>query len=330
MEIKKFFSAAIKFNASDMFINSGKVPSFRVSGVISQANNVPPVEAETIHEFRKECLTASAEEKYNKFGSYDCSYALDNRRFRINFYDTINGPGLVARLIREGSSCTFESLNLPADTMKKIASTPRGMIIITGTTGSGKSSTMGALINYINQTMSKHILTLEDPIEFTHEDRCSLISQRDLSNTDGGFQEALRYAMRENPDVIVIGEIRDSETVNAAVAAALTGHLVISTMHTSDASSAIERMLDLFPEQQREVVAGSISVALEAVIAQRLIPLNNGNGMVPAFDILIGTGTVKKQIAEQNFTELEQLMRMGSNSARMRVLRWNQKFLLSR
>ncbi|MBE6355477.1 MAG: PilT/PilU family type 4a pilus ATPase [Lentisphaerae bacterium] len=313
MDIKKFFNAAIKFGASDMFVNSGKVPSFRVNGIISRANNVPPVETADLEAFRNECLTPAAREKYELSGSYDCSFAIDNRRFRINFLESVNGPGLVARLIREGSSCTFESLHLPADTMKKISALQRGMVIITGTTGSGKSSTMSAIINCINQTMDKHILTLEDPIEFTHEDKMSLISQRDLSNTAGGFIEAMRYAMRENPDVIVIGEIRDAETVNAAISAALTGHLVISTMHTSDASSAVERMLELFPEQQREVTAGSIAVVLEAVIAQRLVPVVNGDSMIPALDILIGTASVKRQISEQNFTELEQLMRAGSN-----------------
>ncbi|MBE6359347.1 MAG: PilT/PilU family type 4a pilus ATPase [Lentisphaerae bacterium] len=313
MSLQKFFDAAVKFNATDLFLSSGKAPGFRVNGAISPAENIPPVPAEDITLFRKECLSAAAEESYCETGGADCSYICNQNRFRINFFESINGPCLVARPIKDGSSCSFSSLNLPEETMKKIASTQRGIIIVTGTTGSGKSTTMSAIINFINENMNKHILTLEDPIEFIHHDKRSLISQREVGTVKGGFNEALRNAMRENPDVIVIGEVRDPETVNTAVSAALTGHLVLCTMHTSDAASAVERMLEMFPEQQRETVAGSISVSLEAVIAQRLIPVIGNTGMIPAMDILIATGTIRKQIARQQFEELEQSMRMGSH-----------------
>ena len=313
MSIRKFFDAAVKFHASDLFISSGKAPGFRVNGSISLADNIPPVTPETITEFRKSCLSASAENQYSATGGADCSFSNSGHRFRINFYESVNGPCLVARPIHDGGSNTFASLGLPEKIMAQIASMPRGMIIITGTTGSGKSTTMSAIINHINSNMNKHILTLEDPIEFIHQDKLSLISQREISNVRGGFPEALRNALRENPDVIVIGEIRDAETVTTAISAALTGHLVITTMHTSDASGAVERILDMFPEQQRETTAGSISLALEAVIAQRLAARIDGSGMVPVLDILIGTGSVKKQISEQNFDELERLMQSGSH-----------------
>ena len=305
MDINKLFAAALKFNASDMFISCGKSPAFRVRGEISFAENIPPFEKDTIDTFRRECIGESAEAAYSETGGADSSYSLNGRRFRINFFDAITGPCFVARPISDGSNCSFEKLNLPQDIMEKIASVPRGLIIITGTTGSGKSTTMGAMINHINSTMCKHILTLEDPIEYTHHDNLSIVSQREISNFKGGFHEALRNAMRENPDVIMVGEIRDPETLNAALSAALTGHLVISTMHTGNASGAVERMMELFPEQNRETVAGSLSVALEAVIAQRLVPLADGSGMIPALDILLGSGTVKKHIAEQHFDELD-------------------------
>ncbi len=311
MSLRKFFDAAIKFKASDMFISSGKSPAFRVNGAISTAENVPAIEAERIHSFRKEILSESGEEKYAASGGADCSFVNNDHRFRINFFDSINGPCLVARPIKEGSECDFAKLNLPQNIMSKIAKSPRGMVIVTGTTGSGKSTTMSAIINYINATSNKHILTLEDPIEFIHKDKYSLISQREIGQMTGGFSEALRNALRENPDVIVVGEIRDAETVSTAVSAALTGHLVISTMHTSDAASAVERMLEMFPEQQRETVASSISLAIEAIVGQRLVPKADNSGMVPALDILIGTDTVKKQIAKQQFDSLEQTMRMG-------------------
>ncbi|MBR7121223.1 MAG: PilT/PilU family type 4a pilus ATPase [Lentisphaeria bacterium] len=311
MSLRKFFDAAIKFKASDLFISAGKSPAFRVNGAISTAENVPPVEKEAVNDFRREILTAAGEESYQFTGGADCSFVNGDHRFRINFFDSINGPCLVARPIREGSSCDFAKLNLPEVVMQKIAKNSRGMIIITGTTGSGKSTTMSAIINYINSTANKHILTLEDPIEFIHKDKYSLISQREVGQIQGGFNEALRNALRENPDVIVIGEIRDAETVNTAVSAALTGHLVISTMHTSDAAGAIERMLEMFPEQQRESVASSVALAIEAIIGQRLVPRADKNGMIPALDILIGTDTIKKQIAKQQFGELDQTMRLG-------------------
>ncbi|MBO7329779.1 MAG: PilT/PilU family type 4a pilus ATPase [Lentisphaeria bacterium] len=313
MDMNKLFAAALKFNASDMFICCGKSPAFRVKGEISFAENIPPFEKEIIDTFRKECIGATTEAAYTETGGADSSYSLNGRRFRINFFEAITGPCFVARPINDGSNCDFEKLNLPQDIMEKIACTPRGLIIITGTTGSGKSTTMGAIINYINATMCKHILTLEDPIEYTHKDNLSIVSQREISNLKGGFNEALRNAMRENPDVIMVGEIRDPETLNTALSAALTGHLVISTMHTGNAAGAVERMMELFPEQNRETVAGSLSIALEAVIAQRLVPLADGSGMIPALDILLGTGTVKKHIAEQHFGELELDMQMSSH-----------------
>ena len=311
MSLRKFFDAAIKFKASDLFISAGKSPAFRVNGAISTAENVPPVDSVLINSFRKELLTEAGEDNYAATGGADCSFVNGDHRFRINFFDSINGPCLVARPIREGSECDFAKLNLPEVIMQKIAKNARGMIIVTGTTGSGKSTTMSAIINYINSTANKHILTLEDPIEFIHRDKYSLISQREIGQTSGGFNEGLRNALRENPDVIVIGEIRDAETVNTAVSAALTGHLVISTMHTSDAASAIERMLEMFPEQQRETVASSVSLAIEAIIAQRLVPKADNSGMIPALDIIIGTETIKKQIAKQQFDDLERSMRLG-------------------
>ncbi|MBR7130456.1 MAG: PilT/PilU family type 4a pilus ATPase [Lentisphaeria bacterium] len=313
MSIRKLFDAAIKFNASDLFIGSGKPPSFRISGAITPADNIPPTSAETIDTFRKECIGETGEKEYLATGGMDCAFAHNGNRFRINFYDSINGPCLVARPIRVGSMCDFNTLHLPVEIMTKIAEIPRGMIIVTGTTGSGKSTTMSAIINHINNTASKHILTLEDPIEYIHHDNLSLISQREIGKLKGGYASALRNALRENPDVIVLGEIRDQETVMAALSAALTGHLIICTMHTSDASSAIERMLEMFPEQQRDSVASSVATALEAVIGQRLVPRLDGNGMVPAMDILLGTGVVKKQIKEQRFSELPQTMQLGAH-----------------
>lgn len=313
MDIRKLFELALKYKASDLFVSSGKHPGLRINEEISFTENIPGIDPEVIDHFRQSCLSASAEKNYQETGGADASFCIGENRFRINFFDSINGPCLVARPIRNGADCNFADLSLPQKTMQEIASNRRGLVIVTGTTGSGKSTTMSAIINFINSTANKHILTLEDPIEFIHKDRLSIVSQREIGKLKGGFAEALRNAMRENPDVIVVGEIRDADTVSTAISAALTGHLVIATMHTRDASSAVERMIEMFPEQNRETVSSSVSLAIEAVIAQRLIPKINGDGMIPALDILIGTGRVKKQIAEQRFGELEQSMRSGTN-----------------
>ena len=312
MDINKLFEAALKFNASDLFISCGKSPAFRISGEISFADNIPPADKESIDRFRQNCLGLKIEAAYEETGGADVSYSLNGNRFRINFFDSINGPCFVARPIYAGADCDFGRLNLPEKTMQEIASSERGLVIITGTTGSGKSTTMSAMINYVNSTTSKHILTLEDPIEYIHQDNLSIVSQREISRFKGGFSEAMRNAMRENPDIIMVGEIRDPETLSTALSAALTGHLVLSTMHTSDAAGAVERMVELFPEHQRDTVAGSLSTALVAVIAQRLVPTIFGKGMIPALDILLGTGLVRKHISEQHFGELELDMQMGS------------------
>ena len=190
MSIRKLFEAAIKFNASDLFIGSGKPPSFRISGAISMAENIPPTSPETINTFRQECIGETGEAEYLATGGMDCAFAHAGSRFRINFYDSINGPCLVARPIRVGSTCDFATLSLPVEIMTQIATIPRGMIIVTGTTGSGKSTTMSAIINYINNNFCKHILTLEDPIEYIHQDKLSLISQREVGKLKGGFAAA--------------------------------------------------------------------------------------------------------------------------------------------
>ena len=210
MDITKLFEAALKFNASDIFISCGKSPAFRITGEISFAENIPTVDRESIDFFRKNCLGMQMEKSYEETGGADISYSLKNNRFRINFFDSVNGPCFVARPIHAGADCDFAKLNLPVETMQKISSFERGLIIITGTTGSGKSTTMSAIINHINSTASKHILTLEDPIEYIHQDKLSIISQREISKFKGGFSEALRNALRENPDIIMVGEIRDN------------------------------------------------------------------------------------------------------------------------
>ena len=307
--IEELFLLAISQGASDLFITAGKIPRLRVNTGLGVPEGYPETTAEEIDSFRASVLGERREAEYRNYGSADTSCQYGSMRFRINFFDTFNGPAMVVRSIKSGNDCTFDKYSLPGDIFSKLGELDRGLILITGSTGSGKSTTLGALINYINSNRSCHILTIEDPIEFIHEDRLSLVSQREVGGIKGGFEIAMRDALRENPDVIVLGELRDTETVSTAIGAALTGHLVLATVHTLDAVSTIERIVNMFPEGRRDQVAGSISVALEGVVSQRLLPNANETGMVPALEILLGTEVVRKYIGRQEYGELERCLR---------------------
>ena len=302
---------AIENNASDCFISTGKPAAFRVMGDVISAD-AEPVDAGAINNFRLKVLGVRGNEKYRENETADTSYRTDDGlRFRINFFESLNGPALVARPVRDGSDLQFSALSLPEEVLAKIASASRGMIIVAGSTGSGKSTTLASIVNYINTNMRKHILTLEDPVEYTFNDNLSVINQREISSFNHGFVPALRAALRENPDCIMIGEMRDSETMSVALQAALTGHLVITTLHTSDAPQTIERVINFFPETVRDQVALDLSFALEAVIVQRLVPRADMEGMVPVLEIMQGTPGIKKQIAYRDYPALEESIRNG-------------------
>ncbi|MBQ7395430.1 MAG: PilT/PilU family type 4a pilus ATPase [Lentisphaeria bacterium] len=307
MDITAIFSDAAAQEANDLFITCGKTPSIRKNGtVIKLENTAVPSKAE-IDDFRNGLLDEHRRRNYLENNGADSSFECSGNRFRINFYETFYGPALVARPIKQGKDCTFERYNIPDKVFVKLAQLQRGLVIFSGSTGCGKSTTMSCLINHINSTRNCHILMLEDPVEFIHEDRMSLISQREISSISGGTQAALRDAMRENPDIIVVGEMRDTDTIISAITAALTGHLVIATMHTQDTATTVERIITMFPEQRRDQIASSISLALEAVICQRLLP--SGNEVRPAFEVLLGTDIVRKYISYQDFSELERCLR---------------------
>jgi twitching motility protein PilT len=227
---------------------------------------------------------------------------------------------MVVRPIRSADGLSFENLELP-EQLKEICDISRGLILITGSTGSGKSTTMAAMLNYINKTMPKHILTLEDPIEFLYENNVSFVSQREINTDTNSFASALRGAMRENPDVIAIGEIRDTETIQTAINAALTGHLVIGTVHTSDAVLAVERIVNMFPENVRAQAAVDVGLSLNAIVAQRLLPKADGSGMIPAVELLTGTAIVKKLIGEMDYSELSDVLHENSGYGMMQFNR---------
>ena len=314
MEISDLLHYAMESAASDLFVSAGKPPAFRRSGqVLPEGEEY--LTAQEIDAFRKQCLTAKAEQEYHARGSYDSAYTLPTgERFRLNFLEALTGPAFVARPVYPGEALFFEELGLPAATLAEMCTNKSGIIIVVGSTGSGKSTTLAAMVNYINHNFNKHIIMIEDPIEFLHRDINCLVTQRELNSSTTSFSDALRAALRESPDVIVIGEMRDMDTVQVALAAAMTGHLVITTVHTGDTVQAIERVVDLYPEEQRLQIASDLGNALVGIIAQRLVPRADGNGMFPALEILLGTPTVKKLVGDRDMRALAEALKRGGSS----------------
>ncbi len=319
-ELDRYFELAVAGDASDLFLSAGKPPSLRRCGEI-ETLEVPPISAAELDAFRATLLTPEEEAGYRERGSCDLSYTHSPReRFRINFFATLNGPALAARPIRLGGELFFPDLNLP-DQLRKLCEEPRGLILVSGSTGSGKSTTLAAMVNHLNRNFRRHILTIEDPIEFLHEDEQSLVNQREIHSDVLSFGEALRSALRENPDVIVIGEMRDLDTMQSAINAALTGHLVISTVHTASAVQAVERIVNLFPEFQREQAAIDLGASLLGIVSQRLLPRQDRAGMIPAVELLLGTPSICKLIADRNYAELDTAHRRGSDSGMCTFIR---------
>ena len=312
--VEEILTDILQQEVSDLILTAGKPPAMRILGKIVFSSEYAPVPAEEIDRFRTTVLKPEHEKCYQQTGTADASWSLDGAsRFRLNFFTSANGPAAAVRPIRSGSGLDLTKLNLPP-LLETLCRESRGLILVTGSTGSGKSTTLAAMVNYINRTQEKHILTIEDPIEFIHENCKSLVSQRETNSQQNGFAEAMRSAMRENPDVIVIGEMRDLDTVQAAINASLTGHLVISTLHTADTVQSVERILNMYPVHQREQAAADLSLALLAVLSQRLLPMEKEKRMIPAIEILRGTPTVRKAIADRNFNMLDDALRRGSES----------------
>lgn len=303
---------ALAIQASDLFVTANKPPCFRVKGLVVPMADQAPIPEEEVSAFRQSVLGEKIEASYQQKGTHDISFMLPNReRFRLNFFATLHGSSFAARPLCKGNLLDPEALHLPPALMS-LCDHARGLVLVVGPTGSGKSTSLAAMVNHINRTASKHVLTLEDPVEFVHEDDRSLISQREINVHAENFADALRSSLRENPDVIVIGEMRDTETMQVAVTAALTGHLVIATVHTSNAIQAIERIITLFPADLRGSIATDLSLALLGVVAQRLLPSAKTSGMIPAVEVLLTSSTVRKLIADRNYEMLDDLMRQAS------------------
>lgn len=307
--------------ASDLFLCCGKPPAVRIDGQLTALSDEVVSTAE-FNDFIERLLTSRQRERYLEDGDLDVGYSLDEHRYRLNLHRQSGQMALVARALPAGD-LALSDLGLPG-ILEELALLPRGLLLITGATGSGKSTTVAALVNAINQQRSAHVVTVEDPIEFVHRDIRSRISQREVGVDTKSFGSALRHIVRESPDVIVIGEMRDAETVEVALAAAMTGHLVLSTMHTIDAGQSVQRLLGLFPEGQRHQVCLDLSMSLIGIASQRLLPLKNGNGRVVATEVLRLTPGASQLLAEGRTDELGDLMRTSRDPG---IIPFNQSLL---
>ncbi len=293
---------------SDIHLGVGEIPRFRNRGEI-ETTNYPLTDRETFMSWLRETLTEEEIKRFQETLDFDGATQFDFARVRINIFDSLKGYGMVLRLIPM-KILTMEQLKLPA-IFRDICHYHKGLILVTGPTGSGKSTTMAAMIDYINREMAKHIITIEDPVEFVHRSQKSLVKQREVGMHTRKFDNALKAALREDPDLILVGEMRDRETVNTALKAAQTGHLVMGTLHTNSAVKTIERILNLFPGEEQDPMRVAISESLVAVISQGLCRTTDGK-RAAFHDILINTEAVKDWIKDSKYDEMTELMKQAS------------------
>ena len=308
MEITDLLISTLRNNASDLHLSSGNPPIMRVDGDMMPVN-APPVEGDTVKQMLYSIMTDQQRSEYEREYEVDFSVSFgEDMRFRVNAFNTIDGPGAVFRAIPT-QVLSLEQLGAP-EVLKRLCALHKGLILVTGPTGSGKSTTLAAMVDYINRTYTHHILTIEDPVEFVHQSRKSLINQREVGASTKSFAKALRSALREDPNVILVGELRDLETIHLALTAAETGHLVLGTLHTNSAPKTVDRIIDVFPSEDKSMVRAMLSVSLEAVIAQTLMK-KEGGGRVAAHEILLGTPAVRNLIREGKIPQISSMMKMG-------------------
>ena len=297
--------------ASDLFLNEGRPPAARVHGRVRPLSR-GPVQRGELEALLREALTAEALERFKSCGDVDASLALpDGRRFRLNALREQTRLGIVVRAVPSGD-LSLDELKLP-DAVRTLAECRRGLVLVTGAAGAGKSTTLAALVNHVNQTRDVHIVTIEDPIEYVHRDRRARVTQREVGIDTASFHDGLRHLLRQSPDVILIGELRDLDTVRVAMQAALTGNLVLSTLHTVDASQTVQRLVSMFPEHQRDQVALDLSLSLKGVISQRLVPRRDGTGRVVATEVLMVTPPAQLLIREKGAGDLDDYLRTTSD-----------------
>jgi twitching motility protein PilT len=302
MEINDLLKKAHSLSASDLHIKVGSYPILRIHGDLNPLTSENRVSQEDAVKIAFSVMTPGQGEVFKKKNDIDLAYSVPGLgRFRCNVFIQRGTIGIVFRVIPMRIP-TIEELNLP-EVIKKISMEQRGLILVTGTTGSGKSTTLASMIDIINNTRTEHIMTIEDPIEYLHRDKKSIVNQREIGSDTESFSKALRQSLRQDPDVILVGEMRDFETIQTALTAAETGHLVLSTLHTVDATETINRIISVFPPYQHKQVRMQLSAVLKSVISMRLLPRADGKGRVPAVEILIATATIKDCILDPDKTK---------------------------
>ena len=298
-------TVAVQSGASDLHIKVGSYPMMRVHGSLYPASEEKRLGVEDTEAMAARILSPGQQQKFREHQEVDLAYSLPGLgRFRCNIFRQRSTVGMVLRIIPTRIS-SIDELNLPP-VLKRIAEEERGLVLVTGTTGSGKSTTLAAMIDHINATRSAHIMTVEDPIEYLHRDNRSIVNQREVSVDTTSFAQALRSALRQDPDVILVGEMRDLETVETGLLAAETGHLVFSTLHTLDATETINRIIAVFPPHQQRQVRLQLASVLKAAVSQRLIPRADGTGRVPAVEVLVATAFVRDCVVDKEKTHLIQ------------------------
>jgi twitching motility protein PilT len=301
LELNDILKVASRHGASDVHLKVGLPPIFRINGKLVPLKVPDPLKTEDLEAMTRLIFREGQQDRFERHHELDCAYSVPGLgRFRVNVFQQRGTIGIVLRIVPVGVK-TFEDLHLPK-VLEKVALEERGMILCTGTTGCGKSTTLAAMVQFINTRRSCHIMTIEDPIEFLLRDNKSIINQRELGVDTASFAEALKSALRQDPDVILVGEMRDLETIETAITAAETGHLVLSTLHTLDAAETINRIVAAFPPFQQKQIRLQLASVLKAVVSQRLVPRADGQGRVPAAEVLLNTARVREYIEDKDKT----------------------------